>query len=320
MRFGPGATKCAPPILAALVALLGGCGLTYSRLPEPWDAQADPDAVYHLEAQVKNAIYCELKWAAIEARARKATVRRQGNIQVSGPEDAFLPDSWGVLVQLQLQADEKSSLTPGVAFKDPLPNQQSFSLGFGGQLSSQNIRYDKYNFFYSARDLAVPFSPGGPCRPDFNLGPKSSSSPFLNAANLGIREWLVTAVRVIDFNRSSRVALNGQGKPLGPQGPAINGGASDSSTYSNKFVIISDASIAPSWNLVRIGTPASPLFDVNRTRTHELIMTVGPGNVVQEAEGGRRRALLVNIGPSDLVRDAHNAALIGSAVANAIRP
>jgi len=48
--------------------------------------------------------------------------------------------------------------------------------------------------------------------------------------------------------------------------------------------------------------------------------TFGPGNFVQEKEKRSRKIQFVNAGPSALTRDAHNAALIGSAVANALRP
>ncbi len=46
---------------------LGGCGLTYSRLPEIWD-ETDPDATYHMEVQVKKAIYCELRQPRLKSK------------------------------------------------------------------------------------------------------------------------------------------------------------------------------------------------------------------------------------------------------------
>src|SRR6266478_3476463 len=187
---------------ASMAILLSGCGLTYSRLPEVWDQATDPNATVDMEKQVKNAIRCELKKGTMEARALEPTSRYVNGKQVSNKEDAYMPDSWGVLVQLTLQADEKSSLTPGATFKNPLLNSQSFSWGVGGQVSSENTHYHKYNFYYTAKELAVPMI-GSTCAPDFDLGPRTTSSPLVNASNLGIREWLVAAVQVIDFHRSS---------------------------------------------------------------------------------------------------------------------
>ncbi len=325
-----------------LATSLSGCGLSYSSLPEVWDRVNDPEATLHMEKQIKNAIWCELKKGTSDVRNLIGTTRFQGSKQVSSPEDTFLPDSWGVLAQLTIQADEKSSLTPGVTFKTPIHNapvnfageqigakgllaaltygpsslSQSYSFGLGGQLSSENIHYHKYNFYYAAKDLSEP-QIGSTCDPNFDLGAKSTSSPFVDGSNLGIREWLTTSVRVIDFHRSSRTAEDGEGPPL-----AVSGTASDSSQYDNKFIIITDGSISPSWNLVRIGTPTTPLFDAQRTRTHELILTLAPGanSFKTVRKQGRKILIPVNVGPSQLAIDAHNAALIGSAVANALRP
>lgn len=343
---------------------LGGCGLTYSRLPEIWD-ETDPDATYHMEVQVKKAIYCELKAAALEIKADIADCKRKqdqgikpelisNNFRpihywddrghdIATAEDQWFPDSWGILVQLTIQAEEKSSATPNVSFKTPMHNvpvnfpgetigatgalaavtygplsvAQSFALGVGGQVSSDNTRYDKYTAFYSAAQLNVStLSTGtGPCRSDvFGDDPKSSSSPFLNAANLGIRDWLESAVRVINWERTSRKNENGLGPPI-----AVSGAAPDSSTYDNKFIVVTDANIAPNWNLVRIGTPATPMFDAMRTRTHELLMTVGPGaNPTAISATTKTGQTMVNL--SNAAANAFFANQIGSAVANALRP
>lgn len=304
-------------LLAAIMAVaLTGCGLSYSRLPEVWDQAANPNATVDLEKQVKNAIRCELKKGTADVRALQNTVRYVNGVKVSTPEDAYMPDSWGVLIQLTLQADEKSSLTPGATYKTPLANSQTFSFGMGGQLSSENVHYHKYNFYYSAEELAQPMI-GSTCDPNFPLGPRTSSSPLVEASNLGIREWLTAAVQVIDFHRSSRAARNGEGPPLG-----VTGTASDSSQYDNKFIVITDASVAATWSLVRVSTPGSPLFDTSRTRTHELLMTLAPGATsFQPAKDKSGRTVLVRVNrPSQAAVDAHNAALIGSAVSNALRP
>jgi hypothetical protein len=323
---------------AGLILALGGCGLTYSALPEVWD-RFDPDAIYHMEVQVKHAIYCELKRAAIDARGLPWHDRLQYGTKVSTEADIPFPDNWGVQITLTLQADEKSALTPGLSLKTPLHNapvnfrgetigatgllaaitygpasiMQSYSLGLGGTLSSQNVRYDKYNFYYTARDLTEPFTEGSSCVTGVPhiLGPKTTSSPFVDASNLGIHEWLLSAIRVIDYHRSSREATSGEGTPTG-------GATSDSSNYDNKFTIVSDATVSPTWNLVRIGTPTAPLFDANRTRLHELLMTVGPGTFKLE-KAARGKQIVRAVLPSESARESHFASQIGSAVANAIR-
>ncbi len=323
-----------------IVFALSGCGLAPTALPEVWD-RADPDATFHMEVQVKHAIYCELKRAVWAARQLTPPRRLHDGVDVTSPEDGYIPDSWGILIQLTLQADEKSALTPGVSLKTPIHNApvnfpgetigatgalaattygplsvaQSYSLGLGGALSSENVRYDKYNFYYAVRDLALPMTDGSSCItgvPEI-LGPKTSSSPFVDASNLGIRDWLLSAVRVIDYHRSSRAAGNDEGAPL-----QATGVASDSSNYDNKFIIVTDGNVSPTWTLVRLGTPSTPLFDANRTRTQELLMTAGPGAIkITRTKSGKR--IVQNVGPSASALSSNLAAEIGSAVANSLR-
>ena len=67
-------------------------------------------------------------------------------------------------------------------------------------------------------------------------------------------------------------------------GAAGGGGSPQPDTISIeiKFVIVSNGNVTPTWKLVRVSanTGASPLFAVGRTRTHDLIITIGPPNQV----------------------------------------
>lgn len=304
-------------------ALCGGCGLGVSQIPEVWD-RSDPFATAHMELQIKRAIFCELRKGALEARQLNSNQYTYQNQSVTSPSDLPLPDAWGVQVTLTLTVDEKSNLTPSVSLKDPISPvsvfsqnvSQSFTNTFGGILSSEDVRYDKFNFYYTAGDLINNAGPADICGspPTELLGPPSSSSPFVNASGLGISDWLPSAIAVTDFQRSSRAAANGEGAPLGSSGSF----ASDSITYDNKFVIISDANIAPTWNLVRIGTGTSSLLDLNRTRTHELLITIGPGSTTSETNPKTGKKTVLNSGPSSAALNAHLASEIGSAVAAAI--
>jgi hypothetical protein len=311
--------------IATTLACSGGCGLTVSQLPEVWES-SDPYATAHMELQIKQAIFCELRKGALEARRLNSSQYIYQNRNVTSAQDVPLPDSWGAQVTLTLTVDEKSSLTPSVSIKDPIKPatafgqtvSQSFTSAFGGILSSQDVRYDKFNFYYSVSDLVLHAGPADICGtpPTALLGPPSTSSPFINATNLGISSWLPSAIAVTDFQRSSRGAANGEGPALGSSGSF----ASDSITYDNKFVIISDANVAPTWNLVRFGTGTSALFELNRTRTHELLITIGPGSTQTKTDPKTGKKTVVNAGPSSAAVNSHLASEIGSAVAAAIGP
>ena len=47
-----------------------------------------------------------------------------------------------------------------------------------------------------------------------------------------------------------------------------------------KFIIVSNGNISPTWKLVRVtaNNGSAPLFATGRTRTHDLIITIGPSN------------------------------------------
>jgi hypothetical protein len=259
------------------------------------------------------------------ARQENSSNYTYDNKNVTSAADLPFPDNWGAQITLTLTADEKSTLTPTVSFPTPLNPavehlqtiSQSFALNVGGTLSSENVRYDKFDFYYTAADLINNAGPADACGtpPTALLGPPSSSSPFVDGRQLGIAEWLPGAIAVTDFQRSSRAAKNGEGPALGSGGSF----ASDSATYDNKFVIVSSGNATPAWNLVRITTGTSPFFDLNRTRTHELLITVGPGTTETKKDKSTGKIVRKNIGPSSSAVNTHLASQIGSAVASALR-
>jgi hypothetical protein len=309
-------------VIVALAVMQSGCGLSVSQLPEVWD-RVDPDATVHLEKQIKLAIFCQLRYAALDARTKDFNKYLYDGTNVTSPEDIPFADSWGAQVTLTLTVDEKTALTPNVTFKNALlPDKgvaQNFNLGVAGALSSQNVRYDKFNFFYTAYDLIHGAGEGDAChdegRPKNLLGKPSSSSPFVDGSQLGIREWLPGAVSVSDFERSSRASASGEGLALGSSGSFV----SDSATYDNKFVIVSDGNVTPTWSLVKIATGTTPLLDLNRTRTHELLITIAPGAIKIVKNKATKRVSVLTVGPSISALNSHFASEIGSAVSAAIQ-
>src|SRR5215467_26429 len=199
--------------LATSIALaLGGCGLTVAQLPEVWERWND-HATQHMALQIKRAIFCQLK---------------KGESKVTPKREPW--EQWGAQVTLTLTADEKSSLTPNVSFKDPIsPGRafgqnvtQSFTLGAGGNLTSQNVRYDKYTFYFVETQLKHDAENiCGDSGDDFvvrNPGGNSTSSPFVDVTNLGLAEWLPAAVAVLaDKPRSTPI-----GKKSGSTGSKID--------------------------------------------------------------------------------------------------
>jgi hypothetical protein len=52
----------------------------------------------------------------------------------------------------------------------------------------------------------------------------------------------------------------------------------DTVSIEIKFVIVSNGNVTPTWKLVRVSanTGSTPFFGMGRTRTHDVIITIGP--------------------------------------------
>jgi hypothetical protein len=234
-------------LLGISTLLLGGCGLYVPQMQELWETESSPllTAGGVLEYKIKQKVYCGIVEAVVAARNQH-----------------ILPRGWAVQVTLDLQVDETGSVNPGVSFITPMVNSQSFTLGFGGTLSSQGTREDKFGSYWILDKFTS--ITGTPCDND---GSAEGGSSLLLESDLGIVEWLRNALTVDYFTPSSEQTKNSD--------PAFK---QESLSYHVKFVVISSGSVTPTWKLVRIatGNGSLPLAGVNRTRTHDLLMTFGP--------------------------------------------
>ena len=212
---------------------------------------------------------------------------------------------------------------------------QSFNLGFGGTLSSTATRTDKFDPTYSIGWLMQPNTRLDICRPENdifyaqNIVPAQSSPLILS--DLGIKKWLLGAMLTENLLPSHppipqpqpptkqkcccckgamavRVAALGGDAGGNASGGGGGGGGGSLGPFSVsveiKFIIISSGNVTPTWKLVNISanTGSTPLFSAGRTRTHDLIITVGPAN--QQTQNSN---LALQIGNS--VSNANRAAL-----------
>jgi len=199
---------------------------------------------------------------------------------------------------------------------------QSFSLGFGGTLSSTATRIDTFNPYWSIAYLSTD-NPESVCLPGHDFfellhWTPAKSSPFILESDLGIEQWLTGAMFVDKVLHSEGAPSGGSGgnkgggnkgggnKGGGNKGGNSKGGGSqpDTVTYEIKFVIVSSGNVTPTWKLVKVSANTSgTFFSTGRTRTHDLIITIGPSSGLQ--------------GQASV--QAHFAAQIGNAVSNATR-
>lgn len=291
----------------AVSSLTAGCGLSVPQLHEPWeDADVDDDLAY----RIKSKIYCEFRQAVSEIGPQQTYFRGR-------PVDK-IPDNWGAQLTITLQIDETSSLSPTGSYNQVLKNKvtpvtgnnpiitpQRFSLPFTTNISSQAVRVDKYYTFYVLKNLKKRIATfENACNEPSENGPRDldlRGSSYL-FGSLGIRDWLKGAMRTQDLPSSDL-----------PQGQSNK---FEVLSYDIRFVVVTSGSVNPTWQLVNVSTAlgSNPFFSTNRTRTHQLLLTIGPTDKTRSMENTVDQLI-----PSRSAQDLHLTGEIQQAISNGFR-
>ena len=299
-----------------LLLLLSGCGLHSPEISEVFDGPGTPEtatdppytATTQIEFEIRRKIFCELKDAVKHVNKFPYYEGDASGRKVKG---VMIPNSWIAQISLSLQVDESSALTPGVSYNDvmsnavrtfgvgsPLAVGQTFNLSLGATLSSTATRIDKFDPTYSIEWLMKQPTEASICKDQNDIFQNAypRSSPFLIESDLGIDKWLMGAIVAENLlpshppikaanagNKLNALAAAGDNNPGGGGGgggdKASGGGSLGPYSVSTelKFVIVSSGNITPTWKLLQVSANTSgTLFAANRTRTHDLIITVGP--------------------------------------------
>jgi hypothetical protein len=310
---------------------LSGCGLSAPQIKEIWDSDLPEEPSKHpkisgsaaIEFEIRKRIYCELKQAVIDAQKNLVTIVDRPNGRPR--REPLIPTDWAAQIALSLQVDESTAVSPGLAANQVLPSvatvfgkstvttPQSASVGFGGTLSSTATRIDKFNPYYTISKLQENDPTTGRyslCAPGNN--PASSSSPLITS-ELGIKDWLIGAMYVTRALPSDKSPtenspfqnFGGRVQGIAPRAKQSSQGGGgtkpDTISIEIKFIIVSNANVTPSWKLVRFSANSGngQAFATGRTRTHDVIITIGPQTVDTD--------------------NKHAASVVGSTLSNALR-
>lgn len=297
-----------------VVSLLSGCGTYVPEIQEFYEA---PHGVATMIDAIVNQVQCEVQTGVQflilddidAAEAAKGAGLNQGR-------SLSWLDTWAAQVTLTLTIEERSALNPGVAFNTPIipavttfpgniavTTQQNYSLGLGGTFSASATRKETLSWFIDFRKFTDKASLKKAKLEKDRLG---DTIPTCNQENgifiqsdLKLREWMYD-VMLPAFVRGGQVpdyaqSLKNEAKKS----------KKDVISHEVIFVIIYGGNITPSWKLVRISANQGlPLFGAQRSKTQDLIITMGPNEDGQLAIAAQNTAL---------------ASQIGIAVANAIR-
>ena len=246
------------------VIFLAACGTTVPQIKEAYE----PDnGTQKMEFEIRKRVFCDLAMGVQSANKRFSFTQV---VNGRANKKSFIPLDWIAQVSLLLEADEFTTLSPGVSLNTPRANATSFfpglaavttaqmsSVGLGGNFSSTSSNIHKFDPYYPVSYLMTPLSDRSVCFPQNDLfkgEPTSSSLLVIN--ELGIKEWLADSMETANLLPSQKA---------------------ETITLEIKFIVVTSGSVTPTWKLVRISANTTgTLFSDGRTRTHDLIITLGP--------------------------------------------
>jgi len=273
--------------LAICAAMLGGCG-TYA--PDIDAGNSDPHATAILINKILSHAECELREAVQNAHNYDIDNKAQ---QSDHKRRIKWLDTLTAKVSLKLIAEEKGTLSPGIAFKELLPSvvttfsnktnvttNQSFSTALGALASSDATRTENVDYTFSIRgflgkDLDAKVVPVQTCK---------EPGGILLMADMKINDW-----------------LSGVTFPF-YLGQVVDA-APDTFTHEVDFVVMVNGSVTPSWTLVNVtANTAATLAMAGRNTTGDVIVSIGKASSVQDAQNIAK----LNSGVSSAVKSGSN--------------
>jgi hypothetical protein len=230
--------------------ILTGCGTV---VPDTQDFPGNQGDQQLLVAAVIQSIHCEVSNAISD-------IYDQVKKYPAMTPVAKALDTWGVQLTLSLKTEEKGTLNPTVVWTPPSPATALFSLAGSATLSSDAIRTDKLYFYYRVKDLKHHHCPTG-------IQPSAPVSSPLIQTNLKFGDWLYDTLIPVG---NGDITL-----PTSPNGPL----KTNVVYYEVSFEVTTSGGLTPAWKFTRVSVnPSGTLAAASRDRTHDLQITMGPGD------------------------------------------
>ena len=247
-------TKHVMPLMISIALTLGGCGTYVPEIQEIPGNQADSELLVNA---IVGSIRCELKDAVAYVINYDAELARDARPPQPRQADWLL--GWGAQLQVSLTEDEQSTLSPSGLWSP----MKIFFLALGGTLSSDATRVNTVNYYNTLSDV---YGKGNYC-PQSDIAERSKPHPIgslLIQSDLKLKEWLTDVVLA---RGTSEINFSPSSTPF----------AKNAITHEVTFKILTSGNITPMWKLVDATiNPSGTLFAASRTRTHDLLITLGP--------------------------------------------
>jgi hypothetical protein len=244
------AAKQVLPFVIGIALILPGCGTYVPEIQEIPGGQRGEELIHAIVGSIHCEIIGSVKYV-IDQDRRNAYTINNGRLYA----DWLL--GWGAQIQLTLQVNEQSTLSPSGSWSP----MGVFFLGGGASGSSAATRIDITNYYYTIKDL----DQAPPC--DAATESTIADHPIgslLIQSDLKLREWLLSAVV-------------GRGTGDINFTPSDNPIAKNAISHEVKFEVITSGNITPMWKLAHSTiNPTGSLFSTSRDRVHDLLITLGP--------------------------------------------
>jgi len=264
--------------ITVLASNVSGCGWVVPKVDAFSQTPYDTSIFVN---RIANQVKCELSKAVYDVIAE---------YQEKGDNPVGWLITWGAKATLKIVVDEKSNVSPGVLVTPP----GAFSIAGNGSLSADATRTETIGFFLVFSDLLDPKTRKLPATP-----PKACvhHSDILIESDLKLKEW-VEAVALIAAT------------PRTVSNPFVTGGPLDTTSHEVQFIVTVGGDLTPSWKLVSVSVnPGSSFLGASRARTDDLLITMGPLDVLAQGRALR---------PSQAIETAHLGAQLQS-IATAIQ-
>jgi hypothetical protein len=243
--------------LFSIPVVLAGCGTFVPGLQEVGDEAL-------LVQSIVTSVHCDV------ANAVRAVLDKDsnGNLKRLGPVEKEWYAHWGAEIALTLALDDTTTLAPTAVGMPPSPASAIFTIRGNASISSEAIRTDKVNYFYTMKQLYA----RAPCKT--GLQPQQGAPSIIIQNDLQTAAWLNDQLLPYETRETN---LETSAKGVLKQNVL---------SHEVKFVIMTSGGISPAFTLTRATVnPSGTFFNTSRNKTSDLIVTFGPLDPTQKNGG-----------------------------------
>ncbi|MEK9278599.1 MULTISPECIES: hypothetical protein [unclassified Bradyrhizobium] len=272
-------------LLLCLLPVLSDCGLYVPQKDPLVQNDIDPRNGMSRQGKIESNIIANIRCEITRGLYRAVNT---GNVPwLAG---------WGTSISLNLTWEETSNVNPGILYTTPIGGSDVFSAGGGVSGSAHSTRNEAITFTLENRELLR----------EAMLTSHASQGLDCSALEDGVTVSSDLKIDEFIYDKAS-IAGGHEARTRPILYPQF-------STFQETltFVVSVGGDVTPSWKFIRLSVnPGGPFLSGSRTKTSQVIVTLGPLAKPAGPAGAAQLALQAAV--------QHDAAVAGNATAAAIR-